>query len=111
MVCRSSRLPDLPPGREFGGTDSIAGEISFVQTREFGLDNLGEALARAGSAFGKLVKLTLMLTDVDEYAGMQSALVAYCREHAPQPIATTFMGVAATEPGGARFQVDAVAVI
>jgi enamine deaminase RidA (YjgF/YER057c/UK114 family) len=100
-----------------------AGRLVFVSACEGGsaptsiehevtaaLDNLGDALARAGSAFGKIVKLTLMLTDVDQYAGMQGALAAYCREHAPQPVATTFMGVAATAPGSARFQVDAVAV-
>jgi hypothetical protein len=56
-----------------------------------------------------------MLSDVDEHATMQSALVAYYREHAQQlvatPAASTFMGVAAMGPGGARFQVDAVAVI
>ena len=79
------------------------------------LDNLGEALARAGSALGKIAKLTLMLSDVGEYAGMESALVAYWREHAPQlvatPVATAFVGVAATGPGGARFQVDAVAIV
>ena len=78
------------------------------------LDNLDDALARAGSAFSKIVRITLMLTDVEEYEGMQSALVAYYREHAPQlvaaPPAATFVGVSATAPGGARFQVDAVAV-
>jgi len=45
---------------------------------------------------------------------VQSALAAYYREHAPHlvaaPPAFTFMGVCATGPGGARFQVDAVAV-
>jgi 2-iminobutanoate/2-iminopropanoate deaminase len=79
------------------------------------LDKLGDALVRAGSAFSKIIKITLMLTDVDEYARMQSALVAYCREHAPQLVSTaaasTFLGVGAIGPGGARFQVDAIAVI
>jgi len=79
------------------------------------LDNLGDALARAGTAFSKIIKITLMLSDVDEYARMQSAVVAYYREHAPQlvaaPAASTFLGVGAMGPGGARFQVDAVAVI
>jgi hypothetical protein len=45
---------------------------------------------------------------------MQSALVAYYREHARQlattPPASTFMEVGAAGTGGARFQVDAVAV-
>jgi len=98
-------------GRPYGGPapSPIEREVTTA------LDNLGAALARAGSAFGKIVKITLMLSDVDEYARMQSALAAYYREHAPQLVATppasTFMGVSATAPGGARFQVDAVAVI
>jgi enamine deaminase RidA (YjgF/YER057c/UK114 family) len=75
------------------------------------LDKLGDALARAGSALDKIVKLTLMLSDVDEHARMQTALDAYLRERAPRLVATppakTFIGVA----GGARFQVDAVAVV
>jgi enamine deaminase RidA (YjgF/YER057c/UK114 family) len=78
------------------------------------LDNLGAALARADSAFGKIVKLTLMLSDAGEYAGMQSALTAYYHDQAPQLVATppavTFAGVGAIGSGGARFQVDAVAV-
>jgi hypothetical protein len=36
QACGSSGLPDLPPGCEFRGTDSIAGEIAFVQAGEFG---------------------------------------------------------------------------
>lgn len=78
------------------------------------LDNLGDGLARAGSAVGKLLKITLMLTDAGDYPSMQSALLAFYREHAPHlvetPPASTFMEVAAIVPTGARFQIDAVAV-
>jgi hypothetical protein len=49
--CWSSGLPDLPPGCEFRGTDSITGEIAFVQADEFGLDDFGEMLAVAGVNF------------------------------------------------------------
>jgi 2-iminobutanoate/2-iminopropanoate deaminase len=98
-----------------GGPDGGSASTSIEHEVTTALDNLGDALARAGSAFSKIVKLTLMLTDVDEYARMQSALVSYYREHAPHLVATlpasTFMGVGATGPGDARFQVDAVAVI
>ena len=44
---RSSRLPDLPPGREFRWADSIAGKITFMQTYQFALGDLGEALVVA----------------------------------------------------------------
>ena len=78
------------------------------------LDNLRDALARAGSAMSRIVKITLLLRDADDYPNMQSALLSYYREHAPHlvdtPPATTFMQVPAIVPSGARFQVDAVAV-
>jgi enamine deaminase RidA (YjgF/YER057c/UK114 family) len=78
------------------------------------LDDLREALARAGSGIGKLVKITLLLLDADDYPQMQSALLAYYREHAPHlveaPPATTFTQVPAIVPSGARFLVDAIAV-
>jgi enamine deaminase RidA (YjgF/YER057c/UK114 family) len=98
-----------------GGLDGGSASMSIEHEVTTALDNLGDALVRAGSAFSKIIKITLMLTDVDEYARMQSALVAYYREHAPQlvvtPPASTFLGVGAIGPGSARFQVDAVAVI
>ena len=78
------------------------------------LDNLGDALERAGSAIGRILKLTLLLRDADDYPRLQRTLEAYYGEHAPNmlatPPATTFMQVPATVPPGARFQLDAVAV-
>ena len=45
----SSRLlPNLPPGRKFRGSDSIAGEIAFMQACEFGFGKLGKAPAVFG---------------------------------------------------------------
>jgi hypothetical protein len=41
-------LPDLPPGGEFRGTDSIAGEIAFMQANELRFGQLGETPAAAG---------------------------------------------------------------
>jgi enamine deaminase RidA (YjgF/YER057c/UK114 family) len=79
---------------------------SIAREAATALDRLGDALARAGSSFGKVVKITLMLSDADDYAEMQSTLDAYLE---PQQAARTFLGVRAI-PGGARFQVDAVAV-
>jgi 2-iminobutanoate/2-iminopropanoate deaminase len=77
------------------------------------LDNLGDALERAGSAISRIVRLTLLLRDADDLPRLQSALDAYFGEHAPNlvetPPATTFMQVPATVPPGARFQLDAVA--
>src|SRR5882724_11920432 len=45
LRCGSFRLPHLPPGSEFRRTDSIGGEIAFMQAYEFGFGQLGETLA------------------------------------------------------------------
>jgi amino acid transporter len=47
----SSRLPDLPPGCEFRGTDSIAREITFMQADELRFGQLDETPAAAGIDF------------------------------------------------------------
>jgi len=97
-----------------GGADKGSAPESIEREVSTALDNLGDALARAGSAISKIVKTTLMLTDVDDYPKMQSALLAFYREHAPEmvetPPATTFMEVAAIAPSSPRFQIDVVAV-
>lgn len=91
-------------------SDSVAieGEVSVA------LDNVGDALARAGSSLANVVKLTLLLRDIADYSELEAALLGYYREHAPQllvtPPATTVMQVAETVPAGARFQMDVVAV-
>jgi hypothetical protein len=38
----------LPPGREFRGADSIAGEIAFMQAYEFVFSQFGEPPAAVG---------------------------------------------------------------
>ncbi|HEY7604364.1 MAG TPA: RidA family protein [Gaiellaceae bacterium] len=78
------------------------------------LDNLGDALERAGSAISRIVRLTLLLHDSDDYALLLNALDAHFAEHAPNlvetPPAMTFMQVPTTVPPGVRFQLDAIAV-
>jgi enamine deaminase RidA (YjgF/YER057c/UK114 family) len=97
-----------------GGAGEGRAVSSIGQEVSAALDSLRAALTRAGSGFGQIVKLTLLLRDAADYPEMQSALLASYGEHAPHlvetPPATTFMQVPAIVPGGARFQVDAVAV-
>src|ERR1700678_1163455 len=44
----SHLFPNLPPDREFRGTDSIAGEIALMQACEFGFGNLDKTPAVFG---------------------------------------------------------------
>jgi enamine deaminase RidA (YjgF/YER057c/UK114 family) len=95
-----------------GAEGSAGGPIEREITAA--LDTLGAALERAGSAIGRIVRLTLLLCDADDYPRLQRALDAHFGEHAPNlvetPPATTFMQVPTVVPPGARFQLDAVAV-
>jgi hypothetical protein len=50
-IADSFRLPHLPPGSEFRRTDSIGGEIAFMQAYEFGFGQLGETPAVGGIDF------------------------------------------------------------
>jgi enamine deaminase RidA (YjgF/YER057c/UK114 family) len=78
------------------------------------LDEVGDALARAGSDVSRMLKVTLALRDADAYPKVQSALDAYYLAQAPQlveaPPATTFMQVPAIVPSGARLQLDVIAI-
>ena len=97
-----------------GPADGGSPPTSIEDEMSTALENLGDALARAGSAVSNIVKITLMLRDPDDHPKMQRALLTFFGEHAPQlvetPPATTFMQVAAIVPSGARLQIDAVAV-
>ena len=97
-----------------GNADEGSAATPIEREISAALDRLGDALARAGSAISKILRVTLMLSNVDHYPEMERALLAFYRERAPQlvetPPATTFTAVAAIVPGGARFQIDAVAV-
>ena len=119
--------PRRRPGTEEAAESVAAGDLLFLSAcdavaerdrpieREISsaLDNLRGALERAGTTFGKVVKLTLLLRDAAGYSVLERELRDYCRERAPHlvdaPPATTFMQVPAIVPSDARFQVDAVA--
>ena len=64
----------------------------------------------------KVVKTTLMLRDLDDYAVMRATELAYYQRHAPylvaHPPACTFMQVPAIgDDPDARFQIDAIGVM
>ncbi|HEY7733091.1 MAG TPA: RidA family protein [Gaiellaceae bacterium] len=92
----------------------VAGDSPIEAELAAALDEVGEALARAGSDVNRMLKITLALRDADVYAQVQSALAAYYRAQAPRlveaPPATTFMQVPAIVPSGARLQLDVIAV-
>jgi len=79
-------------------------------------DKVRAAMQRAGSSMNKVVKTSLMLRDLDDYAAMRATTLAYYRQYAPQlvahPPAATFMQVPAIgDDPDVRFQIDAIGVM
>ena len=77
-----------------------------VQTRRV-LDNLGAILQSAGCSFAEVVKTTIYLTDLSEFAAMNTIYASYFA--APAPARATVQ--VAALPKGANIEIEAVARI
>jgi len=102
-----------------GDTIYVAGQIPIdpttnqvveggieVQTRRV-LDNIAAILQEAGSSLDRVVKTTIFLLDVGEFAQMNAVYAEYFTGTAP---ARSTVQVAALPGAGVRLQIDAIAV-
>ncbi len=71
------------------------------------LENLGAILTAAGSSFSKVVKTTVFLSDMDDYAAVNEVYARYFREPYPARSAVQV----ARLPRGVRLEIEAVARI
>ena len=78
-----------------------------VQTRRV-LDNIRAILESAGSSLEEVVKTTIFLLDVNEFAAMNAVYAEYFTGVAP---ARSTVQVAALPGAGVRLQIDAIAAI
>ena len=69
------------------------------------MQNLRAILDEAGSGFGKLVKTTVFLTDLADFAGMNEVYASHVGDRPP---ARSTVQVAAL-PSGARVEIEAIA--
>jgi 2-iminobutanoate/2-iminopropanoate deaminase len=91
------------------GLDPASGQLVAGGTAaetERALDNLSAVLAAAGLGFEQVVKVTIYLVDLADFATVNQLYARYVRT--PPPARAT-VGVAAL-PRGARVEIDAVAV-
>jgi len=86
------------------GTGELAGTTVQEQTEQIML-NVGAILEAAGSGLGKLVKTTVFLIDLADFAGMNEV---YAQHVGDAPPARSTVGVAAL-PSGAKVEIEAVA--
>jgi 2-iminobutanoate/2-iminopropanoate deaminase len=98
FVFCSGQIPLDPSGTLVGGGVS-------EQTAQV-LDNLSAVLAAAGLGLGDVVKTTVFLTAMDDFASMNAV---YQRYFADVPPARSTIAVAAL-PKGASVEIEAVAI-
>ncbi|HEX9308747.1 MAG TPA: Rid family detoxifying hydrolase [Anaeromyxobacter sp.] len=96
----SGQIP-LDPGTG----ELVAGDVA-AQTERV-MENLGAVLAAAGAGFGDVVRCTIYLADLADFAKVNEV---YGRHFQKDPPARATVQVAAL-PRGARVEIDAVAVV
>ncbi len=99
LVFVSGQIPLDPATGEL-----IDGDIAAQAERV--LENLGAVLKAAGLTFGDVVKTTIYLTDMADFAAVNQVYARYFPTEEP---ARATIQVAAL-PKGARIEIDAVAV-
>lgn len=98
LVYCSGQVPLDPATSEL-----VTGDIA-VQTNRI-LDNLVAVLTAAGSSLDRVVKTTVFLADIGDFAAMNDAYAKRFGDHRP---ARSTIGVAAL-PRGARVEIECVA--
>jgi 2-iminobutanoate/2-iminopropanoate deaminase len=85
-------------------TNELAGPGITEQTEQT-MRNLAAVLEAAGSGMDKLLKTTVFLVDLADFAGMNEV---YARHVGDRPPARSTIGIAAL-PVGARVEIEAIA--
>jgi 2-iminobutanoate/2-iminopropanoate deaminase len=83
----------------------VGGDIA-AQTRRV-LDNVGALLEAAGLSFAHVVRTTVFLADMNDFAAMNDVYRTYFAE--PYPARSTVQ--AARLPRDARIEIDAIAMV
>jgi 2-iminobutanoate/2-iminopropanoate deaminase len=97
LVFTSGQIPLYADGQK------VEGDIS-VQTEQV-FNNLEAILASSGSSLSRVIKVTVFMTDLAEFAEMNAVFARRFGEH--RPARSTVQVVAL--PTGARVEIEAVA--
>jgi 2-iminobutanoate/2-iminopropanoate deaminase len=99
MVFCSGQIPIDPATGEFV-SDDVAEQTEQV------LKNLGEVLAAAGSGFGNVVKTTIFLADMGDFATVNEIYGRYFTDNKPARATVQ----AARLPRDAKVEIDCIAL-
>jgi 2-iminobutanoate/2-iminopropanoate deaminase len=92
------------------GLDAATGELvgdTLEQQASRALENLGSVLAAAGSGFDRVLKTTVYLIDMSEFAAMNVVYARYFGDSRPARATVQVSGL----PKGARVEIDAIALL
>jgi 2-iminobutanoate/2-iminopropanoate deaminase len=95
----SGQLPVVPK------TGDLVGQDASAQARQV-LENLGAVLKAGGSSYAHVVKTTVFLTDLNDFAAMNSV---YSEFFSDAPPGRSTIQVAAL-PKGAKVEIEAIAL-
>ena len=95
----SGQIPVIPK------TGDLVGEDVCAQARQV-LENIGAVLRAAGSTYADVVKTTVFLTDLNDFAAMNKVYSEFFPEASP---ARSTVQVAAL-PKGAKVEIEAIAL-
>lgn len=101
MIFLSGQVPLDPATGELVGGDIVA-------MTERVLDNLGAVLEAAGCTFANVVRTTIYLVDLGDFAVVNAAYAKRFAEGKPFPARATVQ--VAALPKGARVEIDAIAM-
>jgi 2-iminobutanoate/2-iminopropanoate deaminase len=88
-----------------GTNQLVAGDAAAQARRVF--ENIKAIVEAAGSSMSRVVKTTIFLADVNDFAAINSVYAEFFTGTLP---ARSTVAVAALPGGGARLQVDAIAI-
>ncbi len=90
--------------------DPASGELvggAIEEQAARALENLGAVLAAAGSGFDRVLKTTVYLIDMKEFAAMNAVYARYFGDSRPARATVQVSGL----PKGARVEIDAIALV
>lgn len=99
FVFVSGMIPLDPQTGELAGSDAAA-------QAERALQNLGAVLEGAGLSFADVVKTTVFLLDMNDFAAVNAVYAKYFAANKPARSTVAVAGL----PKGARVEVDAIAL-
>jgi 2-iminobutanoate/2-iminopropanoate deaminase len=101
MLFCSGQIPLDPATGEMVGAGDVAAQTERV------LQNLGAVLTAAGASFGAVVKTTIFLADLQDFATVNQVYARYFPTSPPARATVQAAGL----PKGALVEIEAIAVV